>query len=103
MINEMQCDECGVVEYERSIKDPLRDTCPLCDRPAKRLISECTFRLLGGGWAGNGYASEPKGNANHSMVSVDGGRTWEGPGNARYDYADQGSANWCEAYGKYTD
>lgn len=47
-------------EATQSIKDAPLEECPECGKPeAQRLISGGTgFRLLGGGWASEGYSSD---------------------------------------------
>lgn len=32
--------------------------CPKCSKRAKKIISSCTFKLKGGGWYADGYASK---------------------------------------------
>ena len=32
--------------------------CPKCHKKAKKIISECTFLLKGGGWSADGYSSK---------------------------------------------
>jgi len=32
--------------------------CPKCRKTAKKIISNCTFKLKGGGWYADGYASK---------------------------------------------
>jgi predicted nucleic acid-binding Zn ribbon protein len=32
--------------------------CPKCNKKAKKIISSCTFKLKGGGWYADGYASK---------------------------------------------
>jgi putative FmdB family regulatory protein len=58
-IYEYACDKCGhEFELEQRItEDPVR-TCPKCRaRKAKRLISQTSFVLKGGGWYSDLYSS----------------------------------------------
>jgi predicted nucleic acid-binding Zn ribbon protein len=32
-------------------------TCPDCGKRAKKIISACSFKLVGGGWYADGYSS----------------------------------------------
>jgi len=54
------CKECGEFEAEHSINVVLEE-CPTCKKsgktsdPPKRLISQTSFVLKGGGWASEGY------------------------------------------------
>lgn len=34
--------------------------CPACAKKAKKIISQCSFELKGGGWYADGYASSKK-------------------------------------------
>jgi putative FmdB family regulatory protein len=54
---EYHCPQCNE-ESERvlSIKDESYQTCNTCGTDLTKLISPCTFRLKGAGWANNGYS-----------------------------------------------
>lgn len=56
-IYEYVCEECGEWEEIQKVTDPPLTHCLRCCQVVKRrLISEKTsFRLDGGGWAGDGY------------------------------------------------
>jgi predicted nucleic acid-binding Zn ribbon protein len=34
--------------------------CPKCGRKARKILSNCTFSLKGGGWYADGYAAKKK-------------------------------------------
>ncbi|HAR95737.1 MAG TPA: FmdB family transcriptional regulator [Deltaproteobacteria bacterium] len=50
-IYEYECSTCGKVfeAFQKITEDPL-ETCPVCDSPVNRLISQCSFQLKGSGW-----------------------------------------------------
>lgn len=53
---EFQCPEGKVTErlvsmHTKSI------TCPHCKKRAKKILSPCSFKLVGGGWYADGYSS----------------------------------------------
>ena len=58
---EYECPVHQTFEVSQSINDPALEECPLCRKekdifsPVKRLISLCTFHLMGGMWAREGY------------------------------------------------
>jgi len=64
MIYEYQCTECGeinevmssVAEMEEE-RDLGNYTCPECGALIKKIMSESSFILKGGGWFADGYAS----------------------------------------------
>lgn len=61
-VREFQCTKCGDVE-EMMLKmdDPLTyGTCKSCGGITKKIISQSTFHLKGGGWADQGYSSAKK-------------------------------------------
>lgn len=50
-------------EVQQSIKDEALTVCPHCkedgvESPVKRMISNTSFALHGGGWASSGYSSK---------------------------------------------
>lgn len=56
-IYEFECPH-GIVT-EKFVKTGTTEIrCPKCHRKAKKIISACTFRLIGGGWYADGYASK---------------------------------------------
>jgi len=60
-IYEYRCPKCGV-QFERLIPSRERDQpqpCPekMCgEKQAKKIVSQTTFLLKGGGWAADGYS-----------------------------------------------
>jgi len=58
---EYECPKCHKhFEVTQKIKDEPKATCPACGSEARRLISQTTFSLKGGGWYKDGYASSAK-------------------------------------------
>jgi putative FmdB family regulatory protein len=55
-IYEYRCEKCGVFEETQRITDPSLDRCPTCRRKVRRLISNTSFQLKGGGWYVTDYA-----------------------------------------------
>jgi putative FmdB family regulatory protein len=53
-----QCEKCGHEEehIQRFSDDPITE-CEVCGGPTKRLITGTAFKLKGGGWYADGYAS----------------------------------------------
>ena len=66
-IYEYRCDKCDrEFEVERRITDPPLASCPKCrSRKLRRLISQTSFVLKGGGWYSDLYSSKssPKSDA----------------------------------------
>jgi putative FmdB family regulatory protein len=57
-IYEYHCKACKRdFEILQKISDPPLATCPACGRGVRRLISQTSFSLKGGGWYKDGYAS----------------------------------------------
>jgi putative FmdB family regulatory protein len=56
-VYEFKCDQGTVTE--KFVKMGTESiTCPKCKKKAKKIISSCTFKLKGGGWYADGYASK---------------------------------------------
>ena len=55
-IYEYRCEKCGEFEHTQRITDPPLDRCPTCRRKVRRLISNTSFQLKGGGWYVTDYA-----------------------------------------------
>ena len=55
MFYEYECKKCGPFEVEQKITEPSIKLCPRCQKEVKRLISKTSFRLVGKGWARDGY------------------------------------------------
>ena len=62
-IYEYACDKCGHEwEVEQRITDDPIKTCPVCrSRKVKKLISQTSFVLKGGGWYSDLYSSKKEG------------------------------------------
>ena len=53
---EFQCPEGTVTESLVPMgTDHIK--CPKCNRKAKKIMSPCSFKLVGGGWYADGYSS----------------------------------------------
>jgi len=61
-IYEYRCDKCErEFEVEQRITDPPLAACPKCrSRKVRRLISQTSFVLKGGGWYSDLYSSKSK-------------------------------------------
>ncbi|MFH0800458.1 MAG: zinc ribbon domain-containing protein [Pseudomonadota bacterium] len=61
-IYEYHCKSCKKdFEVLQKLSEPNLAACPDCGKKAKRLISQTSFSLKGGGWHKDGYASKPAG------------------------------------------
>lgn len=57
-VYEFQCPEDGTI-IEKFVKLGTETVeCPKCRSTAKKIISQCTFSLKGGGWFADGYAAK---------------------------------------------
>lgn len=57
-IYEYNCTKCSKhFEATQKITEPPTCKCPSCGAMAKRIISQSTFSLKGGGWYKDGYGS----------------------------------------------
>lgn len=57
-IYEYHCTACGKhFEILQKITEEPLATCPACGKQVRRLISQTSFTLKGGGWYKDGYAS----------------------------------------------
>lgn len=60
-VYEYECLGCGErFEELQGIKDKPLKSCKFCGGTIKRLISQSSFALKGGGWYQDGYANKPK-------------------------------------------
>lgn len=56
-VYEFECPDGTVTE--RLVKIGTREIrCPECGQQAKKILSQCTFALKGGGWYADGYAAK---------------------------------------------
>jgi len=59
---EYKCPKCGI-KFERLLRSSERDEPQACpdkkcgEKKTKKLISQSSFMLKGGGWASDGYSS----------------------------------------------
>jgi putative FmdB family regulatory protein len=53
---EFQCPE-GTVTERLVPMGTAHIKCPKCNRRAKKILSACSFKLVGGGWYADGYSS----------------------------------------------
>ena len=53
---EFQCPE-GTITERLVPMGTAHIKCPKCNRRAKKIISACSFKLVGGGWYADGYSS----------------------------------------------
>ncbi len=57
---EFQCPE-GTVTESLVPMGTNHIKCPKCNKRAKKIMSPCSFKLVGGGWYADGYSSTKKG------------------------------------------
>lgn len=64
-IYEYQCQSCekNFEQIQKITDEPLK-TCPFCNGPVKKLVSNCSFQLKGTGWYATDYADKTKGKKN---------------------------------------
>ena len=73
-IYEYRCENCGVFEETQRITAPPLDRCPTCRRKVRRLISNTSFQLKGGGWYVTDYARAGQGGKSSGKdAGTDGG------------------------------
>lgn len=59
-VYEYECLDCGKqFEVFQSIKDNPLKKCKFCKGSVRRLISQTSFALKGGGWYQDGYSNPP--------------------------------------------
>ncbi len=60
-IYEFECESCHkITEVTQSISAPPLGACPDCAGSVKKLISQSSFQLKGGGWYADGYSAAAK-------------------------------------------
>lgn len=60
-IYEFECESCHqITEVVQSISAPPLVQCPQCQGAVKKLISQSSFHLKGGGWYADGYSAPGK-------------------------------------------
>jgi putative FmdB family regulatory protein len=72
-IYEYECQACGHAfeEWQKMSDKPVR-TCPKCKaRRVRKLISQTSFQLKGGGWGSDLYASQKPTTANAADAASD--------------------------------
>ena len=65
---EFQCPE-GTITESLVPMGTTHIKCPKCNKRAKKIISPCSFKLVGGGWYADGYSSANKGSKKTSTPS----------------------------------
>ncbi|RJP82741.1 MAG: zinc ribbon domain-containing protein [Desulfobacteraceae bacterium] len=55
-VYEFKCPE-GTITEKLVKMDTRQIECPKCGKTAKKIMSQCSFELKGGGWYADGYAS----------------------------------------------
>ena len=66
---EFQCPE-GTITESLVPVGTTHIKCPKCNKRAKKIISPCSFKLVGGGWYADGYSSTNKGSKKTSVSST---------------------------------
>jgi len=56
-VYEFECPKGTVTERIVKVETDTID-CPECGEKAKKIISQCSFELKGGGWYADGYSSK---------------------------------------------
>lgn len=69
-IYEYECSSCCTVfeVFQRMTEGPVT-VCPDCSGPVKKLMSQSSFQLKGGGWYSDGYCSQTN-NSSGSAATV---------------------------------
>lgn len=66
---EFQCPQ-GVVTESLVPMGTRHIKCPHCNRRAKKIMSACSFKLVGDGWYADGYSSKQKNSGKETTASV---------------------------------
>ncbi len=57
-VYEYECEDCHKIsEVWQSMSDAPLTACPECSGTVKKIISQSSFQLKGGGWYADGYSS----------------------------------------------
>ena len=59
-VYEFECAN-GHITEELVPMGTQRTTCSKCNKKARKIISQCSFELKGGGWYADGYSSKGSG------------------------------------------
>ncbi|HCF57031.1 MAG TPA: FmdB family transcriptional regulator [Myxococcales bacterium] len=65
-IYEYECNKCGRYEVMQRITEDALTVCKTCGQPVRRLISETSFALKGGGWYKDLYSSSSSSSSSKS-------------------------------------
>lgn len=69
-IYEYQCQSCKqIIEAWQSLSEEPLSTCSACEGELKKIISQSSFQLKGGGWYADGYSSSSGGAAKGCSAS----------------------------------
>jgi putative FmdB family regulatory protein len=68
-IYEYECEECGRFEAIQKITENALTTCEKCGKPVRRLVSQSSFALKGGGWYKDLYSSSGSSSGTSSSSS----------------------------------
>ncbi|MFZ2040679.1 MAG: zinc ribbon domain-containing protein, partial [Desulfobacterales bacterium] len=58
-VYEFKCPD-GTITERLVRMDTEEIECPTCGQKAAKIMSQCSFKLKGGGWYADGYASSKK-------------------------------------------
>lgn len=73
---EYECASCKkVFEIMQKFSDPVLTACEVCGKPVKKLISQTSFQLKGGGWFASNYEKSPLKTSSNTESSAGGGET----------------------------
>jgi putative FmdB family regulatory protein len=72
-IYEYECGACGRYEVMQKITEPALKRCEKCGKPVRKLMSQSSFALKGGGWYKDLYGSSSNGKANGKSTESSGG------------------------------
>ena len=69
---EFQCSD-GIVTEKLVSMGTKSITCPHCKKRAKKIMSPCSFKLVGGGWYADGYSSSKSGSSGSKSKNTNSG------------------------------